>query len=243
MRTLFGLSWRDRSPKIQKFLNPPNLGEVVTTPPMTRKQSFDAESRQPNRRRPGPVAGVRIIAGQFRGRRLRYSGQLRTRPMKDRVREALFSILGQRVEDKWVVDLFAGTGALGLEALSRGACNALFLERHRPTAALLQENIAMLGVQERAKVLPVDTFVWFRRGPESPKNTPWLVFCSPPYDFYQTRQKDMLLLIGGLIDQAPTESVFVVEADHRLDVRLLPHPAQWDIRHYPPAVVGIFQKR
>ena len=209
---------------------------------MPRKQPFDAESHRPSRRRVGRLAGVRIIAGEFRGRRLRYSGQLQTRPMKDRVREALFSILGQRVEGKFVLDLFAGTGALGLEAISRGAASALFLEYHRPTAALLRENIAMLGVQGRCQVLPVDSFVWFRRGPELPK-TPWVVFCSPPYAFYQTRQKDMLLLICGLIDQASTESLFVVEADSRFDVSLLPESAQWDIRHYRPAVVGIFQKR
>jgi len=161
--------------------------------------------------------------------------------MKDRVREALFSILGQRIEGKWVVDLFAGTGALGLEALSRGAVGALFLEHHRPTAALLRENIVLLGVSDRCQVLPVDTFTWFRRRPDLPK-TPWAVFCSPPYDVYQTRQKDMLLLIGGLTTQSPQESLFIVEADHRFDLALLPESGQWDIRHYRPAVLAIYQK-
>jgi|YNPBryunderm2012_1023409.scaffolds.fasta_scaffold01057_2 16S rRNA (guanine966-N2)-methyltransferase len=192
-------------------------------------------------RRSGPVAGVRIIAGRFRGRRLYYSGDPRIRPMKDRVREALFSILGQRIEGKYVLDLFAGTGALGLEAISRGASAALFLEYHRPTAARLRENIARLGLEQCCQVLPVDTLIWFRRGPVLP-TTPWAVFCSPPYDFYQTRQKDMLELIGGLIQQAPAESLFVVEADARLDLRLLPHPDQWDIRQYRPTVLAIYQK-
>ena len=77
---------------------------------------------------------MRIIGGKFRGRKLEYSGDLRTRPMKDRVREALFNLLGNAVEGKIAIDLFAGTGALGLEALSRGASRAVFIERHRPTA-------------------------------------------------------------------------------------------------------------
>ncbi|MCS7304848.1 MAG: RsmD family RNA methyltransferase [Thermoguttaceae bacterium] len=207
---------------------------------MGSKAPGNSRGKKPTRR-PGPVAGVRIIAGRFRGRRLRYSGDPRTRPMKDRVREALFSILGQRIEGKYVLDLFAGTGALGLEAMSRGASGALFLEYHRPTAALLRENITLLGLQECCQVLPVDTFIWFRRRPDLP-STPWLVFCSPPYEFYQTRQKEMLELIGGLLHQAPPESLFVVEADSRFDFRLLPHPDQWDIRHYRPAVLAIYQK-
>jgi len=192
-------------------------------------------------RRSGPVVGVRIIAGRFRGRRLHYSGDPRTRPMKDRVREALFSILGLRIEGKYVLDLFAGTGALGLEAISRGASAALFLEYHRPTAARLRENIAQLGLEDCCQVLPVDTLIWFRRGPVLPA-TAWAVFCSPPYDLYQTRQKDMLELIGGLIRQAPSESLFVVEADARFDLRLLPDAEQWDIRQYRPAVLAIYQK-
>ena len=82
--------------------------------------------------------GVRIIAGCFRGRKLHYSGDPRTRPMKDRVRQALFNRLGPDVEGTLAVDLFAGTGALGLEALSRGATRAILIEQHRPTARDLQ---------------------------------------------------------------------------------------------------------
>ncbi len=68
-------------------------------------------------RTPQPVAGLRIIGGQFRGRRLRYGGDPRTRPMKDRLREAVFNLIGPMVRGTHALDLFAGTGALGLEAL------------------------------------------------------------------------------------------------------------------------------
>jgi 16S rRNA (guanine966-N2)-methyltransferase len=68
------------------------------------------------------------------------------------------------------------------------------------------------------------------------------VFSSPPYDFYVERSEEMLDLLAGLIQAAPEESVFVVEADGRFDFGRLPCPLQWDVRSYPPAVVGIFRK-
>jgi len=95
--------------------------------------------------------GVRIIGGSFRGRKLEYSGDLRTRPMKDRVREALFNLLSNAVKGKVAIDLFAGTGALALEALSRGASRAVFIERHRPTAQAILRNSATLGVNRSSK--------------------------------------------------------------------------------------------
>src|SRR4029077_10034324 len=90
--------------------------------------------------------GLRIIGGRFRGRKLAYSGDVRTRPMKDRVREALFNLLGRAVAGKTVIDLFAGTGALALEALSRGASRAVVIEMHRPTARLIVQNAASLAI-------------------------------------------------------------------------------------------------
>ncbi len=106
--------------------------------------------KPPNRAGPGSVderiaATLRIIGGKFARRRLKYTGDPRTRPMKDRVREALFNLVGPSVIDAHAIDLFAGTGALGLEALSRGAARATFVERHYPTAATIKENIATLA--------------------------------------------------------------------------------------------------
>ena len=70
----------------------------------------------------------------------------------------------------------------------------------------------------------------------------WAVFCSPPYDFYLERGEEMLELLAGLIAAAPAESLLVVEADGRFDVARLPEPQQWQVRSYPPAVIGIFRK-
>lgn len=177
----------------------------------------------------------------MRGRRLLYSGDLRTRPMKDRVREALFNLIGPAVVGKHAIDLFAGTGALGLEAISRGAARATFIEQHFPTADLIQQNARALGVADVCQIVGADTFAWFRRRPNL-GTTPWLVFSSPPYEFYVARAGDMLQVLSDLIADAPDGSVFAVESDERFDFSLLPDARTWDVRAYPPAVVGIYEK-
>lgn len=158
--------------------------------------------------------------------------------MKDRVREAIFNLVGPGIAGKYAVDLFAGTGALGLEALSRGASRATFVERHFPTVRLIRENVASLGVDERCEVVGADTFLWARDNPTE-RQAPWAVFSSPPYDFYLDRAEEMLALIASLIDRAPDDSVVVVEADERFDFAALPEPGDWDVRRYAPAVVGV----
>jgi 16S rRNA (guanine966-N2)-methyltransferase len=194
----------------------------------------------PRRNATVPV-GLRIIGGVFRGRKLEYSGDLRTRPMKDRVREALFNLLGPAVQGKVAIDLFAGTGALGLEALSRGALHAVFVERHLPTARLISRNAAALGVEAAVTVDSADAFLWARRF-RDPSAKSWIVFCSPPYEFYLSKKNDMLELLTGLMLRSPPQSLFAVEFDGRFDFRDLPTAEQWDVREYLPAILGIWEK-
>jgi 16S rRNA (guanine966-N2)-methyltransferase len=193
-----------------------------------------------NRKSPGAPREpeVRIIGGKHRGRPLRYSGDPRTRPMKDRVREAVFNLLGPRVKDCHAVDLFAGTGALGLEALSRGAKGVTLIERHLPTTRLIEQNVATLGAQEQANVLFGNAFHW-ARNPTAPLDRPWVVFCSPPYEFFVSRRDEILQLIDQLYQHAPAGSTLVVEADERFNMADLPYPESWNVREYPPAVVAI----
>lgn len=191
----------------------------------------------------GKSGGLRIIGGSLRGRRIAYSGDTRTRPMKDRLREAVFNLLGPAVEGKLALDLFAGTGALGLEALSRGAAKAIFYEQHFPTAAVIRQNIAALGLGAQAEVVAANTFVQLRPPAASlPRDLSWLVFCSPPYAFYQQRREQMLALVDTLAREAPGGSIFVVEADERFDPASLPDASAWNVRHYPPAQVAIMTK-
>ena len=187
------------------------------------------------------AAPLRIVGGRFRGRKLRYSGDPRTRPMKQRVREAIFNLVGPAVRGMHAIDLFAGSGALGLEALSRGAASATFVEQHFPTCRIIEENAASLGVAGEATVLGADALVWLRQKPNLPEG-PWLVFVSPPYDFYVDRAEAMGGMIEQFVEMAPEGSILVVEADERFALTNLPRAADWDVRKYPPAVVGLLRK-
>jgi 16S rRNA (guanine966-N2)-methyltransferase len=191
---------------------------------------------------------VRIIGGQFRGRRLRYHGDPVVRPMKHRTREAIFNLIGTDCQGRAAIDLFAGTGALGLEALSRGAASATLIERHVPSARVVKENIRALGVEDRATLLVTSAFLWAKRDlPSVAADVPWLVFCSPPYAFYVDQLPEMLDLIERITKHVPLGSVLVVEADERLDfgrLRLGKAAAAataWDVRRYPPAVIGLWR--
>ena len=161
--------------------------------------------------------------------------------MKERLREAIFNLLGPAVARKHAIDLFAGTGALGFEALSRGARQATLIEQHFPTAEIIGRNAATLGVAEVTHIVTSNVFVWWKRKP-SLGPQPWVVFCSPPYDLYVDRTEEMLALIAELAAAAPPQSVLVVEADRRFDFGRIPKPDAWDIREYSPAVVGIYRK-
>ena len=188
--------------------------------------------------------GLRIIGGSLRGRKLQYTGDNRVRPMKDRVREAVFNLIGPAVKGMYVIDLFGGTGALAIEAISRGAAAATIIEIHLPTAALLRQNLETLNLLPICHLCKTDAFFWVKNEAEHPsKELPWIVFCSPPYDFYVSRKTEMLEMLNRLVDLVPADSLFVVEADQYFDMELLPRiPEPNRIRSYPPAVVAIFGK-
>jgi 16S rRNA (guanine966-N2)-methyltransferase len=214
----------------------------------------------PKRRRAEPLteaADLRIVGGKFRGRKLRHEPfrtedeELVTRPMKHRLRETIFNLVGTEAEGLHGIDLFAGTGALGLEALSRGAAQATFIERHVPTARVIEENIAVLAAGEQCRVIVTSAFVWGKRDAnavgagDAAKNLAWLVFCSPPYAFFVERREEMIALIATVMQAAPVGSVIIVESDERFAFSDLPgsDDSAWDVRAYPPAVVGVWRKR
>ena len=123
---------------------------------------------------------LRIISGSLKGRRLAAVRGQQTRPTADRVRESLFSILGQRASQTAVLDLFAGTGALGLEALSRGATQAVFVDKADQAVAVLQKNIQHCNVQDRTRIIRWD----IEKNLNCLKIFPQvfgLVFMDPPY--------------------------------------------------------------
>lgn len=185
-----------------------------------------------------PATTMRIIGGKLRGRQFDYSGDPTTRPMKDRVREAVFNLLGSDVEGKWAIDLFAGTGALGFEAVSRGGAGATLIERHFPTAKLLSQNATKLELAEQVEIVTGNTLLWCRE-PKIASPAPWLVFCSPPYAMYVDQQSELLAALDTLIAKGPPGTILVIESDERFATTDLPPQLVWDVRQYPPAQVGI----
>jgi 16S rRNA (guanine966-N2)-methyltransferase len=125
---------------------------------------------------------MRVVAGKFRGRNLKSPSGNEIRPTADRLRESVFNILvhayGDPITDARVLDLFAGTGALGIEALSRGAKFALFVDDGPEARALIRENVEALGLGGAAKIFRRDAANLGAAHPNEPFS---LVFCDPPY--------------------------------------------------------------
>ena len=131
---------------------------------------------------------MRVIAGEFRSRRLKSIPGAATRPTPDRLRETLFDILAPRIEGAMFIDAYAGTGAVGIEALSRGAAHAYFLERHRHALEAIRENLASLGLDARATVLTGPALLTL------PRVRGDIVFLDPPYDLEREYAAAMELL-------------------------------------------------
>jgi 16S rRNA (guanine(966)-N(2))-methyltransferase RsmD len=136
---------------------------------------------------------MRVIGGEFRSRRLKSLPGAATRPTPDRLRETLFDILQGRIEDATFVDAYAGTGAVGIEALSRGAKHAWFLERGRPALEVIRENLAALGLESRATVVAGPVALTISHYPAD------IVFLDPPYNL----EREYAAVLAELAQQPP----------------------------------------
>lgn len=136
---------------------------------------------------------MRVIAGEFRSRRLKSIPGDATRPTPDRLRETLFDILTPRMEGATFVDAYAGTGAVGIEALSRGAAHVFFLERNRVALETIRENLAALKLERRATVVTGPVALTLPRYPAD------IVFLDPPYDL----EREYLTALVLLAEAAP----------------------------------------
>lgn len=211
--------------------------------PRPPRRPAGARAAAPPEAADGAASPPRIIGGDLRRRRLAHAPDGRTRPMKDRVRETLFDLIGTDVRGALALDLFAGTGALGFEALSRGAARAVFAERHFPTAGVLRRSATDLGIADRCDIRPGDVLLWPRRMPDLPRDVPWIAFVSPPWAFFaagHARRLDLLALIDALRTAAPPGSVLAVEADTAFDPAALP-AGSWESRPIPPAVLHLWR--
>ncbi len=123
------------------------------------------------------MAGLRVIGGSARGRRLRMVPGEGTRPIGDRPKESLFNILGADIEGTRFLDLFAGTGSVGIEALSRGAAFAVFVDSAAPAVRIVKDNLTATGFADQAVAIQQDAFIYLRTAPDSPFD---YVFVAPP---------------------------------------------------------------
>ena len=197
-------------------------------------------SHQPEAR----AGKLRIVGGDLKGRQFNYSGDIRTRPMKDNTREALFNLIGGWIKGKTVFDLFSGTGAVALESISRGANRAIVVERHFPTAKLISQNAKELKVEDKVEIESADVFFWFRqfmRNKELWPENPWAVFICPPYALFESERQKMGELIQFMKENVPPDSLVVVEFDNKYKIEELPDPHAWRIREYSPAFIAIYR--
>jgi len=171
------------------------------------------------RGRPAGAGSVRIVGGEWRGRRLRVAAVPGLRPSGDRGRETLFNWLAGRLDGARCVDLFAGTGALGLEAASRGAGRVVLVERDRRAAAALRAAIDTLDAADRVALAEGDALAWLRAAAPGSLD---LVFVDPPFDSGLAAAAWSLLCEGGLV--RPGGFVYL-EAPRSAPA--LPVPAGW----------------
>lgn len=167
---------------------------------------------------------MRIIAGQYRRRKLKPNPGNTTRPITDRAKESLFTYIEGRLPGARVADIFAGTGSLGLESLSRGAVAATFFEKDRQAVSLLRENVAHVGVEDQSLVWPTDILRCSFRPKNAEFAVPWnVIFFDPPYRMVEDLQPGswMWRCVERL---ARAETV----ADHALLVFRTPKRAKFD---------------
>jgi 16S rRNA (guanine966-N2)-methyltransferase len=182
---------------------------------------------------------MRIIAGQRRGHKIDGPrASARTRPTSELVRESIFNILGELVVDSVVVDLFAGTGALGLEALSRGASRAIFVESDRGNVGLIFRNIATLRYEDRTQVRHADAYRWVRSF-EPVGERPLVVLIDPPYREGAAHERRLNQLITHLVEKLPPASAVALEVGAELDASILPDFESWDVRRYGDTRIAI----
>jgi 16S rRNA (guanine(966)-N(2))-methyltransferase RsmD len=136
---------------------------------------------------------MRIIAGEFRSRRLKSLPGAATRPTPDRLRETLFNILQTQILGATFLDAYAGTGAVGIEALSRGAAHAWFLEKSRAAVEVIRENLESLELTRRATVVPGPVALTIA------SHAAGIVFMDPPYE----QQREYAAVLGQLAEAPP----------------------------------------
>ena len=182
---------------------------------------------------------LRIVAGSLRGRKLTCTVNPNLRPTPQMVREALFSILGNAVPDRPFYDVFAGTGVIGLEAVSRGASQGVFVERDFRLIDDLERHLKSFQVGDQTRIIRADVYRWVERW--QPPAEPLTVFLSPPFADFDSRLDDLQAVVVRLQEKLHPASVLVLQSERGAPLDL-PRRAEWDERAYGRNVLQIWVK-
>lgn len=163
---------------------------------------------------------MRVISGTARGRRLKELQGMETRPTTDKVKESLFNIIQFEIEGRRVLDLFGGTGQLGIEALSRGAAHCTFVDQRREAAALIRENLKATGLSQQAKVVQGDSLSFL----SSCREKFDVLFLDPPY---HTDLIARALELAAKIDILSEHGIIICETMAQRQLPELNFPYQW----------------
>ncbi|MBL8823860.1 MAG: RsmD family RNA methyltransferase [Planctomycetia bacterium] len=173
---------------------------------------------------------LRIIGGDLRGRKIDVKLDPKLRPMSDRARGAFFNILMHEIPERPFFDIFAGSGAVGLEALSRGARQSTFIEKDGAAVQAILKHAKIFGVSDQVRVLQVDAYRWIEKGaiPKEPAN----YFLGPPYTDISEQASAIRNSVEVLQSKIAPGSVLVLQTDDDYDPEQLPDASQWDVRRY-----------
>jgi 16S rRNA (guanine(966)-N(2))-methyltransferase RsmD len=185
-------------------------------------------------------SSLRIVAGKLRGRKITCVVSPELRPTPQMVREAYFSILGNAIPDRAFIDIFAGTGIMGMEALSRGASSALFVERDPTLAKTIESHLRNFELTRQARLHRTDAYrfaaAWM--APREPVN----VFLSPPFADLTDKLEDLLQAIQSLQAKVAEDSVIVVQSEHGSPLDDAELFKDWEVRRYGRNELLIWQR-
>lgn len=183
---------------------------------------------------------IRIVAGSLRGRKLACNVHPDLRPTPQMVREAFFSILGNAIPDRPFFDIFSGTGVVGIEALSRGASSAIFLERDLQQSRDIEGHIKRFELMKKGRVYRTDVYRWIAtwQAPEEPVN----IFVSPPFPDLHERSEAFIESVQTLMNKVAEESVIVLQTERDSPVEEAELLMDWEIRRYGRNSLMIWQK-
>lgn len=185
------------------------------------------------------MSGLRVIAGKARGRRLRSVPGETTRPITDRTKESLFNILGPDIRRAEMLDLFGGTGSVGIEALSRGAAFVRFVDLQRAAVETMRANLEITGLAEYAEVLRQNAFELLARPADRGFD---YVYIAPPQ--YKNLWKQALLALDGQPEWL-AEDAWVIVQIHPVEYepQTLEHLVEFDQRKYGSTLLVFYERK